>query len=256
MTITFALDLSRLAAFLLLFCRVGGVLVAAPLVGSQRVPARLRAALALAISVVLAPTAGSAPPCEDTTTLALAIGRELLIGLAIGFGANLIFAAIQMAGELADLQSAFGFAGMVSPQTGERSSVIGQLQMSIAWLIFLAADGHQVLLQGLGASLVTAPLGSGPGFAGPALTAAVAGLLVTSVRIAAPIVAATMLADLALGLLTRAAPQMNLLAIGFPIKLVVGVGATLLSLPILVSAQRGLISSMETIMRGVLAAAR
>jgi flagellar biosynthetic protein FliR len=254
MNITFALDPARLVTFLLVFCRVGGVFIAAPLVGSQRLPARLKAALALTISIILAPVATAGPPCADTASMVIAIGRELLLGLALGFGASLIFATIQMAGELADLQSAFGFAGMVSPQTGERSSVIGQLQMSIAWLIFLAADGHYVILQGLGASLAAVPLGAAHGFAAPVLTQALGGLLATSVRIAAPIVAATMLADLALGLLTRAAPQMNLLAIGFPVKLVVGVGATLLSLPLLASAQRGLISVMETIIRGVLAA--
>ncbi len=254
MNITFTLEPAKLTAFLLVFCRVGGVFIAAPLVGSQRLPARLKAALALTISIILAPIATSGPSCSDSASMLIAIGRELLLGLALGFGASLIFATIQMAGELADLQSAFGFAGLVSPQTGERSSVIGQLQMSIAWLIFLGADGHYVILEGLGASLNAVPLGAAHGFAAPVLTQSLAGLLATSIRIAAPIVAATMLADLALGLLTRAAPQMNLLAIGFPIKLVVGVGATLLSLPLLASTQRGLISVMETIIRGVLAA--
>jgi flagellar biosynthetic protein FliR len=250
------IDLSHIAGFLLLLCRVSGVMMVAPLVGSNRLPMRLRAALALTVSVVLAPVAGQPPGCETALAMGLAACAELLLGLAIGFAAHLIFAAVQMAGEMADLQSAFGFAGIVSPQTGERTSVIGQLQMSVAWLIFLGADGHHVLLNGLGASLAAAPLGSGPGLSAPALTQATAGLIAAAVRIAAPIVGAVLLADFALGLLTRAAPQMNLLAIGFPVKLAVGLIATLLALPLLADAERGLLSVMEGIIHSVLVCVR
>lgn len=250
------IELSQLAGYLLLLCRVGGVMAAAPLVGSERVPARLKAALAMMIALVLAPTAGRVPESGSALEMGLAAAGELVLGLAIGFGARLIFAAVQMAGEMADMQSAFGFAGVVSPQTGERTSVIGQLQMSVAWLVFLAADGHHAVLRGLGASLTAVPLGTGSALCAPALTQVVGSLIATSVRIAAPIVGAVILADFALGLLTRAAPQMNLLAIGFPIKLAVGLGATLLALPLLVSAERGLVAMMEGIITAVLVGAR
>ena len=123
------IDLNNIALFLLLFCRVGGTMIAAPLIGSARVPARLKAGLALATSLVLAPVAGGSAPPTGAVTLALAAGGEIILGLAMGFGASLIFAAVQMAGEMADMQAAFGFAGVVSPQTGERNSVIGQLQV-------------------------------------------------------------------------------------------------------------------------------
>ena len=246
------IELPELVGFLLLLCRVGGVLAVAPLVGSQRMPMRVKAALAVMVSLVLVPTAGDSPEYDSVLATGLAACGELMLGAAIGFGARLIFFAVQMAGEMADMQSAFGFAGTVSPQTGERTSVIGQLQMSVAWLVFLGADGHHVVLKGLGASLAAAPLGGGPGMCAPALVQAVGGLIATSVRIAAPIVGAVLLADFALGLLTRAAPQMNLLAIGFPVKLAVGLVATLLALPLLVSAERGLVAVMEGIVRGVL----
>jgi flagellar biosynthetic protein FliR len=259
--LSLTIELSQLAAYLLLLCRVGGVMAAAPMVGSQRVPARLKAALAMMIAVVLAPTVERVPQSHAVASgsaleMGLAAAGELVLGLAVGFGARLIFSAVQMAGEMADMQSAFGFAGVVSPQTGERASVIGQLQMSVAWLVFLAADGHHAVLRGLGASLTVVPLGTGSALCGPALTQVVGSLIATSVRIAAPIVGAVILADFALGLLTRAAPQMNLLAIGFPIKLAVGLGATLLALPLLVSAERGLVAMMEGIITAVLLGAR
>jgi len=249
------IDLNNIALFLLLFCRVGGTMIAAPLIGSARLPARLKAGLALAISLVLAPVAGDPTSPPGAIALALSAGSEILLGLAMGFGASLIFAAVQMAGEMADMQSAFGFAGVVSPQTGERNSVIGQLQVSVAWLIFLGANGHHVLLRGIGGSLAAVPLGRSPGFSAPALTQAFAGLLATSICIAAPIIGALILTDFALGMLTRAAPQMNLLAIGFPIKLAVGLVAALLSLPLLASAQHGLISTLDGIVRSIIAAA-
>lgn len=252
--LTLSLDTSQIARFLLLVCRVGGVMIAAPLIGSERVPARVKAALALMVSVVLAPVAGRPPALGGGLELGLAAGGEVMVGLAIGFAAKLIFAAVNMAGELADLQSAFGFAGIVSPQTQEHASVIGQLQMSLAWLIFLGANGHHVVLHGLAASLTAVPLGAEAGLCGPALTDATAGLIAAAVRMAAPVVAAVLLADLALGLLTRAAPQMNLLAIGFPIKLAVGLVATMLALPLFASAARGLLWTSEAILRAVLSA--
>ncbi|HUU53977.1 MAG TPA: flagellar biosynthetic protein FliR [Armatimonadota bacterium] len=249
------IDLTNITLFLLLFCRVGGTMIAAPLIGSARIPARLKAGLALTISLVLAPVAGDSAPPPGAIALALSAASEIILGLAMGFGASLIFAAVQMAGEMADMQAAFGFAGVVSPQTGERNSVIGQLQVSVAWLIFLGANGHHVVLRGIGGSLAAVPLGRPTGFSAPALTQAFAGLLATSICIAAPIMAAVILTDFSLGMLTRAAPQMNLLAIGFPIKLAVGLAAALLSLPLLASDEYGLISTLDGIVRSIIAAA-
>jgi flagellar biosynthetic protein FliR len=249
-------DATQLVRFLLLFCRIGGVMAVAPLLGSERVPARAKAALAIAIAVVLAPVAGSVPEFDSPITMSLAAAGEIMIGVAIGFGAKLIFSAINMAGELADLQSGFGFASMVSPQTGEHASVIGQLQMNVSWLIFLGANGHHLVLTGLSRSLSALPLGSEPGFCASTLTHAVSGLIASAVMLSAPIVGAVILSDLALGLLTRAAPQMNLLAVGFPIKLAVGLLATLLALPLLVTAEHGLLRTMEQIISSLLAEMR
>lgn len=251
---TISIDLSQVALYLLVLCRTAGVMSVAPLLGSGRLPGRAKAALAMTVAAVLTPVAGPPPECESPVEMVLAASGEILVGLAIGFAARLLFAAVQMAGELADLQSAFGFAAVVSPQTGERTAVIGQLQMSVAWLIFLGANGHHLVLRGLGASLSAVPLGGGTILCAPTLTQATAGTIAAAVSMAAPVVGAVMLADFALGLLTRAAPQMNLLAIGFPIKLGVGLLATLLALPLLVSAERGLLLMVESVIRSMLIA--
>ncbi len=249
--LTFTIDLSAVIRFLLVSCRVGGAMTLAPLVGSERLPMRLKAAFALTFAWLLAPVT-TAPRLAGGLSLAIAAVGEILLGLTIGFAARLIFAAVQMAGEMADTQAAFGFAGVVAPDMGQRVSVIGQLQMAVAWLVFVAVNGHRVMLAGMAESFSAVPLGAGPGLCAPALTAAAAGLLGAAVRLAAPIVATALLADLALGLLTRAAPQMNLLAIGFPIKLAAGLLAAMLSLPLLSSEMRSLVEVMQRIMAAAL----
>ncbi len=251
-----SLELPALEPFLLLVCRAAGAFMVAPLVGSERLPGRVKLALAATVSVVLAPVAVMAAGRPGVVEIALAAGGELLVGLAMGFGARLVFTAIQIAGEMADMQSAFGFAGIVSPETGDRTSVIGQLQMAMAWLIFLGANGHHIVLEALAASAVAVPLGASPQLAGPVLARAAVALVAAGVRMSAPVVGAVLLADFGLGLLTRAAPQMNLLAIGFPVKLAVGLGATLLALPLLIQAQRGLLWATEELLRDLMLVVR
>lgn len=254
--LTFTLDPSHLVSFFLVLCRVAGVLAVAPLLGSERLPARMKAALGLAVAFVLMPAAGARAQAAGAPALALLAAGELVVGLAIGFGARLVFAAVNAAGELADLQAGFGFAGILSPQSGEHASIIGQLQMALAWLIFLGANGHHVVLHGLGASLAAVPLGADVAGCGPALVEATGAVMAAAVRVAAPVVGAVLLADLALGLLTRAAPQMNLIAVGFPIKLAIGLYVTILTLPLLASTHRGLLGMTEAVVRSVLVALR
>lgn len=252
--LTLVFHLPELARYLLLLCRTSGVLMVAPLVGSERLPSRVKLALAATTALVLAPAAGPVPEADGAGYMALQAAGEVVVGLTIGFAARMVFAAVQIAGEMADTQAAFGFAGVVSPDAGERTSVIGQLQMAVAWLVFLAANGHHIVLEGLAASLSAVPLGTGVGFSAPVLTRAAAGLIASGVCMAAPVVGAVMLADFGLGLLGRAAPQMNLLAVGFPIKLAVGLVTALFALPLLVAAEHDLLRTMADIIGGVIAA--
>jgi flagellar biosynthesis protein FliR len=251
---TFTFDLSQLTTFVLLLSRISGVFITAPMVGSERVPARIRLMLGLLVAVAMGALVTKPPVFTNNLELALAIGGEVMLGLALGFGARLIFIVVQMAGELADGQAGFGFAGMVSPDTNERISVIGQLQMALTWLIFLAANGHHLVLEGMAASLAVVPLGHGPGTLAIPLTQAVAGMLVAALRLAAPVIGAVLVSDIALGLLTRAAPQMNLFAIGFPIKLMTALWVTMLSLPLLRGAEHSLVGVTDDVLRSILAA--
>lgn len=245
--ITITVEVDSVVRLLLVACRITGALLLAPLVGSERLPARVKIVFALALSLLISPTLPR-PELHPGAWLAAAAMGELALGLGLGFAARLVFAAVQMAGEMADAQAAFAFAGVVAPETGERVSVIGQLQMAVAWLIFLGCRGDHMLIRGLADSLRAVPLGAGLPLTSSGLSAAVSALLVAAFQLAAPVVGACMLADLLLGLLTRAAPQMNLPAVGFPIKLAAGLMAAFLGLPLFGHQVRSLVSLMARIL--------
>ncbi len=240
-------QLSQLEVLLLVFCRIAGIFVSGPVLQSQRVALVIKVGLSALLAVVLLPLAGPAPALPDIFSFTVAAGRELLVGLALGYVANLIFAGVTMAGEMADLQSGFAFASLVDPTNDDRTSIISQFQMMTMWLVFFVANGHHVLLSGIAQSLTIVPLaGAGlPASAASGLLTMASRTFVVAVQIGAPVLGSVLIADLALGTLARTVPQMNLLVVGFPIKMAFAFFILLLSLPVLVAAERSLIPMMD-----------
>jgi len=246
MTLAIA-QLDRLEVWLLVFARVAGIVVAGPVLGSQRVPVTVKLGLSAVLAAVLVPLVGEVPALVDVPAFILGAVRELLVGLTLGFVANLLFAAVSMAGEMADLQSGFAFAALVDPSSEERTSIISQFQMMTAWLVFFAANGHHVLLGGLCQSMSVVPLGAAAlpaGMPSGMLTLA-ARTFVVALQIGAPVLGSVLVADLAMGMLARTVPQMNLLVVGFPIKMAFAFLVLMLSLPCLVAAERSLIPLVD-----------
>lgn len=240
-------QLARLDVLFLTFCRVSGMLATAPIFQTQRLPLMARAGFSALLSFLLAPLQGAPSPPRDLLGYALLAGGELLVGLGFGLVSNLIFTAVSMAGEMADLQSGLVFAALVDPASEERTAIIGQFQVLLAWLVFFVCNGHQVVLSGVAQSFSALPLGTAALPAGgPAgLVGLITQTFVAAVQIGAPVLGAVLITDLALGLLARAVPQLNLLVIGFPVKMALTLFALLLSLPLLIAAQRGLIPAMD-----------
>lgn len=240
-------QLARLDILFLTFCRVSGILATAPIFQTQRLPLMARAGFSALLSFLLAPLQGAPSPPRDPVGYMLLAGGELLVGLAFGLVANLIFTAVSIAGEMADLQSGLAFAALVDPASEERSAIIGQFQMLLAWLVFFLCNGHHVLLAGVANSFSLLPLGTATlpagGLSGP--VGMISHTFVVAVQIGAPVLGAVLITDLALGLLARAVPQLNLLVIGLPIKMALALFALLLSLPFLLAAERGLIPAMD-----------
>lgn len=223
-----------LAMLLWPFMRILGLMIAAPVFGNQRFSVRLRVGLALMVAIIVAPTLPPLPAVAPDSAAGLGIvAQQLLIGLAMGFVMRMVFTAVEMAGELIGLQMGLGFAVFYDPQNSGQMPIIGQFLGLIATLAFLAANGHLMVLSMLADSFRVMPIDTQ--MVDPGLWKTIAGwgsrILYSALLLALPVVAALLMTSLALAVLTRAAPQLNVFAVGFPITLLIGFIALLLSLP-------------------------
>ncbi|WP_317204408.1 flagellar biosynthetic protein FliR [Janthinobacterium sp.] len=225
-----------IAALLWPLSRILGLIAASPLLGNSAVPATIKISLGVMLAMIIAPTV-PALPAADPLSLAglLILVQELLVGLAMGFSIRIVFAAVEMAGEISSLTMGLGFATFFDPQSQGRSSAISQFLALLATLIFLAVNAHLVLLSALAESFVSLPISASPvSGAGFKHLADWGGkIFATGVQLSLPIVAALLLTNVALGILTRAAPQLNLFGIGFPITLTIGMAVIGMTLPYL-----------------------
>lgn len=212
------------ATFMLPLFRITAVLMTMPIFGTTLVPTRVRLYFALAITVALMP---GLPPMPQVHALDLSalllIAEQIIIGALLGFSLQLFFQAFVVAGQIISIQMGMGFASMVDPTNGVSAAVIGQFLTMLVTLLFLAMNGHLVVFEVLTESFTTMPVGSAmlvnhfwelAGKLGWVLGAAM--LLVL------PAITALLVVNIAFGIMTRAAPQLNIFSIGFPLILVLG----------------------------------
>lgn len=234
---------SKYDLYFLLFARCAGLFSVAPVIGSRYVPAQLRIALAATLALLLLPQAAlpAAGLPQSLPAYALAVIGETLVGLTIGWAAQLIFAAAQLGGELLDMQMGFGMVNVIDPQFGTQVPLIGNFQYMLAALVFLAVDGHHLLIRALAASTKLVPV-AGAGFS-PQLAwfvvDSVQGLFVTAIKIVAPVLGAIFLTNVALGLVARSMPQMNVFVVGMPLQLAVGALTLVVALPLYIAMLEG-----------------
>jgi len=224
------------AALLWPLTRILGLVAAAPLFGNRAIPVSVKVSLGLLLAIIIAPTVPPMPAADPTSWAGLLIVvQELLTGLAMGFAMRLVFAAIEFAGEVISLTMGLGFAVFFDPNTSGRSSAISQFLALVATMAFLAVNAHLALLSALAESFVTLPISASPMTSGGAVELARWGAKIFSagLQISLPIIAALLITNVALGVLTRAAPQLNLFGIGFPVTLGVGFLAISLAMPYL-----------------------
>jgi flagellar biosynthetic protein FliR len=239
-----------IAALLWPLSRILGLIAAAPLFGNPGVPARVKVGLALLLAMIIGPTIPALPGADPMSMAGLLILiQEMLIGLGIGFSIRIVFAAVEMAGEISSLTMGLGFATFFDPQTRGRSSAISQFLSLLAMLAFLSVNGHLVLLSALAESFTSLPISASPINGGGFLQLANWGgrIFSAGLQLSLPIVAALLITNVALGILTRAAPQLNLFGIGFPITLGVGLTVIGMTLPFLSTPLQNLfIEGVET----------
>ncbi len=222
-----------IASFMWPLTRILGLIAIAPPFGNNSVPVQVKLMLGVMLALIVAPTI---PPLSSVDPLSLTgimiLMQQLVIGLAMGFMVRVVFAGIEMAGEVIGLTMGLGFATFFDPQTQGRSSAISQVLVLLATLIFLTLNVHLSLFTTLIESFKTIPISTSltMGFSFQKLAIWGEQIFSIGLRLSLPVVAALLITNIALGILTRAAPQLNLFGIGFPIT--IGVGFLMLSMVI------------------------
>jgi len=213
------------------FFRIAGVIMVAPVFGARLVSPRVRIALAAAMTVVMAPLVTVAQPFVLSLATGFTVLQEILIGVAIGFCLQMIFDALIIAGQTIAMSMGLGLATMVDPQRGISVPVVSQFFVILGLLIFLALGGHLATVRLIADSFQTLPVGGQLGADG-AWTVAAWGsqMFAGALRIALPAATALLIANIAFGVMSRAAPTLNLFAVGLPAGLLIGFLLLLLNL--------------------------
>ncbi len=223
-----------IAAVMWPFARIGAMLLATPLFGNGAIPVRVRVGLAFALALLVAPMV------QVPTEVALlsvhgayVLLQQILIGVTIGFVLQLIFSAMTIAGEAVALSMGLGFASMVDPEQGVSIPLVSHFFAVITTLVFLAMNGHVALIQLIVDSFRLLPVTEGwlPVDSLWSLVAWGSNMFSNAMLVALPAMCALLVANVSMGVMTRAAPQLNIFAVGFPMTLTLGFVVLLLALP-------------------------
>jgi flagellar biosynthetic protein FliR len=228
-------DPTLLAGFFFALVRAGAWVAIAPPFSSNAVPVQVKLAISMGLAMAMAGSFEPQGDPLDTVPFLTTLAYQAFVGVALGFAVYLLFAAVQAAGQMIDISGAFSSATLFDPFSNAASTPMGRIFQIVSITILFAVDGHLVIVNGLLTSFRAAPLG-GLRIDGLAsfLVDNVTTFFVAAIQIAFPMLAALFLAEVALGLLNRAAPQINILVIGFNVKVLVLIflgGLTLSVLP-------------------------
>lgn len=245
-------------AFLFPLARILALFASAPIFGNPALPARIRLAAGLVVALALAPVLPPMPTVPAGSWLGFVIlAQQFLIGLLLGFALRIAFAAVDVAGELIGMQMSLSFAVFYDPQNAGQTPVIAEFLGLLTMLVFLALNGHLLTLKVLAESFRLLPVSATPFSAGSfsALLAWSATLFSAGLLLALPLITAVLIANLAMGVLARVAPQLNIFAVGFPVTLTAGFAVLMFSLPYFGAALERLFDQAFRAMAQVLRAA-
>jgi flagellar biosynthetic protein FliR len=215
----------HLVGFILTLARIGPLFVIAPLFSSKMIPARARGVAAVAIAIGLSPLAGKgAKIATDAMTIGGLVFKEILIGMAFAFSIQLVFAAVSAAGSLLDSAIGFSFGSMIDPISNQQSGVLTQVYSLIGVMVFVVIGGDAWLIRGLAETYKIVPIDQLPqlGSLVGGVQHAFSHLLLSAIEVAAPVLLAVIITDASFGLVSRVMPQLNVFAVGFPAKILIG----------------------------------
>ena len=226
------------------FVRISALFMAAPVFGARMVPVRIRIMLAFTLSLLVAPMLPAAPGVDPVSLAGMAlILQQILIGVAMGFMVHMVFQTLVIAGEAMANGMGLGFARMVDPANGVQVPVISQFLIIMATMLFVTLNGHLMLIDLLVRSFEILPIGAGGlSPAGFRMVAAWGSqMFIGALLVALPAVTAMLVVNISMGVITRAAPQLNIFAVGFPLMILLGFIFIALSIPTMLNQFTSLI---------------
>jgi flagellar biosynthetic protein FliR len=233
------IPLQHLQAFFLIFLRVGAIMMTAPLFGSKNIPVLLKAGLLLSISIVLYPIINLDPIPFLTEIMPFGLGviGEIILGVAIGLSVRLLFAGIQLAGQLAGFQMGLAIVNVMDPQTSAQVPILAQFNNLIAMMVFLAINAHHWFLRSLMESFrLVPPFNFTLNYSLVEHLMMLGGnMFIIALKIGAPIIATMLITSVALGLIARTVPQMHIFIVAMPLKILIGLLMLSLTAPYLSS---------------------
>lgn len=216
-------DFSPVVRFALLLVRPGMVVMLAPGIGGRQVPAMAKVGVTVLLALGLLP-AVTLPASLGGGSLALVVLHEAAVGMSLAFVLRALIAGAELAGHLSSYQIGFSYGATIDPASGVRSTLLVSLYGMLATLAFLAINGHHALLRALAASYAGVPIGAGQ--VNESIVAAVRDILgmvfVVGLRLAAPVLIVVFIVEVVVGLISRSAPSLNFMVIGYPIRIVAG----------------------------------
>ncbi len=243
-----------LYAFLLVFVRCSAMLLASPVFGAQNTPLPVRIfttlSISAAITLVVNPAKTAAP--HDMGAFVMAIANEAAAGILLGFFMNLVMQAAQFAGSIMDMQLGLSMSQILNPVSGVQVTILAQFKFMLGTVLYLCMNGHHELLSAFANSYRTMPalgVSTMPAL-GANLLSLIGGLSILALQIAAPVMAVSLVVDAALGLISKAVPQMQAMLVGAPAKIMIGLVALSVALPALATGiQSGVGYGMDSLTR-------
>ena len=217
------MDFAPLASIGVVLARPSMLVATAPPFGGTFAPPQVRIGLAMLLAFAMLPTA-HVPELGSSVALGLVVARELAIGLAIGLSVRVLLSGAEMAGQLTATQIGFSYGAVVDPQSGVRNNMLAALYGNLALVTFFASDGHHALVRAMASSYTQLPIGiSGvDGSLVSAVTQMLGVVFILGVRFAMPVIIVLLVVELGMGLVSRAAPMLNLMTVGTPIRVIAG----------------------------------
>lgn len=242
--------LNRIDLLILIIVRMAGIFVIAPVFGGRNFPAYMKIGFALITSIIITSTMQpiNLDYYNSITGFGVLVFKEAIVGILIGYIGYLIFTAIYMAGEFIDMQMGFGIVNVMDPVSNVQMPVMGNFYYTFTILIFLLINGHHYFLAALFKSYDILPIGTAV-FSNELLstmTSLISDVFMIGFKIAAPVILASLIADIGLGILTKTIPQLNVFVVGIPVKIFIGMMIVAITIPAFVGIVEVLSSGIKT----------